>query len=78
MSGQKAVSRTEGDVNLGEGRAVWQKSFLDNRTRKRLDEDAEYFLHQALSTKKIPWVAPSGTRSLNTWRGTTFWGMWPG
>lgn len=47
MSG---VDRTEGDVNLSARRAQWQREHLNGETRSLLDQDARYFLHQALST----------------------------
>jgi 4-aminobutyrate aminotransferase len=42
--------RSEGDVNLGDARAAWQREYIDAETRALLDEDARWFLHQALST----------------------------
>jgi 4-aminobutyrate aminotransferase len=42
--------KSEGDLNLSEHRAAWAKEKLDVQTRAWLDEDARYFLHQALST----------------------------
>ncbi|MCL1808282.1 MAG: aspartate aminotransferase family protein [Clostridiales bacterium] len=50
MSEAKKVSRTEGDVNISDLRAAWQEKFIDAKTKEMLDEDAEYFIHQALST----------------------------
>lgn len=47
MSG---IDRTEGDVNISERRAQWQQEHLNTETRALLDEDARYFLYQALST----------------------------
>lgn len=47
MSG---VDRTEGDVNFSARRAQWQREHLNADTRALLDDDAKYFLHQALST----------------------------
>ncbi len=47
MSG---VDRTEGDINFSARRAQWQQEHLSAKTRELLDEDAQYFLHQALST----------------------------
>lgn len=44
------IDRSEGDVNLGSRRAVWQADHLDARTRELLEEDARWFLHQSLST----------------------------
>jgi 4-aminobutyrate aminotransferase len=42
--------RSEGDVNLGDARAAVQREYIDAETRALLDEDARWFLHQALST----------------------------
>ena len=44
------LMRAEGDINLTPERQAWQKTNLDETTRVLLDEDAKYFLHQALST----------------------------
>lgn len=41
---------SEGDLNVSPRRARWQAEHLDAETRALLDEDARYFLHQALST----------------------------
>ena len=41
---------SEGDLNLSPRRARWEAEALDAATRAVLDEDARYFLHQALST----------------------------
>ncbi len=42
--------RSEGDLNISPRRARWQAASLDAGTRALLDEDARYFVHQALST----------------------------
>ncbi len=44
------IDRSEGDVNLGERRTVWQAQHIDAATRALLDEDARWFLHQSMST----------------------------
>lgn len=49
MSAQEP-DRSEGDVNLSPARSDWQQRALDDATRRLLDEDARYFLHQSLST----------------------------
>lgn len=48
--GMTAMDRSEGDVNLSPARRAWQDSHVDAAARALLDEDAEVFLHQALST----------------------------
>jgi len=40
----------EGDVNVSPERGAWRERHLDAESRRWLDEDARYFLHQALST----------------------------
>jgi 4-aminobutyrate aminotransferase len=42
--------RSEGDLNISPRRASWMEENLDPETRRWLDEDAKYFLHQSLST----------------------------
>lgn len=42
--------RSEGDLNLSPRRRAWAQQALDDETRRWLDEDARYFLHQSLST----------------------------
>ena len=43
-------NRTEGDINLSSARSSWYKIISDPETLSYLEEDAEHFLHQALST----------------------------
>ena len=43
-------NRTEGDINLSAARRNWYAVLEDPDTLHYLQEDAEYFLHQALST----------------------------
>ncbi len=42
--------RSEGDLNVSPRRTVWQEDNIDVETRKWLDKDSRYFLHQSLST----------------------------
>jgi 4-aminobutyrate aminotransferase len=42
--------KSEGDINLTVARKEWSAKNLDAETRRWLDLDAKYFLHQALST----------------------------
>lgn len=41
---------TEGDVNFSEERIKWDNQISDSTTRRILDDDSRYFLHQAMST----------------------------
>ncbi|CAG5005371.1 Isoleucine 2-epimerase [Dyadobacter sp. CECT 9275] len=43
-------NRTEGDINLSSARNQWYAVMNDPETLAYLEEDAEYFLHQSLST----------------------------
>ena len=45
-----ATQRSEGDINRSDRRADWQAAALDDQTRRLLEEDSRYFLHQSLST----------------------------
>ena len=42
--------KSEGDINLTPARKAWSDQNIDAETRKWLDLDAKYFLHQSLST----------------------------
>jgi 4-aminobutyrate aminotransferase len=42
--------KSEGDLNLSGHRQAWAREHIDAETQQWLDEDAKYFLHQALST----------------------------
>ena len=44
------VPQSEGDVNISAARESWQSEHLDDDTRRLLEEDARYFLHQSLSS----------------------------
>jgi len=44
------AERSEGDVNLSPHRQEWLRDHIDAQTRRLLEEDATYFLHQSLST----------------------------
>ncbi|MCH2219494.1 MAG: hypothetical protein MK097_04090, partial [Dechloromonas sp.] len=44
---------SEGDVNLGERRALWQRANIDPATQALLAEDARWFLHQSMSTPSL-------------------------
>ncbi len=43
-------SFTEGDINITEERRKWDRHHLDPKTLEILNDDARYFLHQAMST----------------------------
>jgi 4-aminobutyrate aminotransferase len=42
--------RIEGDVNLSPHRRTWQREHIAEETRRLLQADSEFFLHQAMST----------------------------
>ncbi|NQX68100.1 aspartate aminotransferase family protein [Paenibacillus alba] len=46
----KAYMKTEGDINLTEGRSQWWAEHIDETSRAYLQEDEDVFLHQTLST----------------------------
>ena len=45
-----AALRVEGDVNLSPYRQAWSESHLGTETQRLLEEDAHWFIHQAMST----------------------------
>ena len=42
--------RVEGDINLSPHREAWAESLLSTKTKRLLAEDAQWFIHQAMST----------------------------
>ncbi len=47
----KKIARVaEGDINLSPLRTKWQQTHNSEQTRRLLEEDSSYFLHQSLST----------------------------
>tara|TARA_R110000868_G_scaffold379387_1_gene645188 strand:- start:757 stop:2112 length:1356 start_codon:yes stop_codon:yes gene_type:complete len=42
--------KTEGDINLTSAREEWLKSEVSDSTKRLLEKDAKYFLHQSMST----------------------------
>jgi 4-aminobutyrate aminotransferase len=44
------INRTEGDVNISPARESWYQVIAHADTMRLLDEDADVFLHQSLST----------------------------
>ncbi len=49
-SAEQPEGTLEGDVNLSPHRERWQRAHIGAETRRVLEEDARYFLHQSLST----------------------------
>jgi 4-aminobutyrate aminotransferase len=44
------LHKSEGDINISPRREAWQKSHIGEASRALLDEDAQYFLQQSLSS----------------------------
>ena len=45
-----APLQSEGDLNVSPHRAGWAETHLDDATRRTLEEDSRWFIHQSLST----------------------------
>jgi 4-aminobutyrate aminotransferase len=58
-----AFDGVEGDLNVSPRRAEWNRRQIDDETRRWLEEDARYFLHQALSTPCLNALARADSRS---------------
>jgi 4-aminobutyrate aminotransferase len=64
--------RTEGDINLSEERKQWKANINDALTRKILEKDTQYFLHQSLSTPCLDAIASSEGISLVNLQGKKY------
>ncbi|MGO8701934.1 MAG: aspartate aminotransferase family protein [Limisphaerales bacterium] len=51
---------TEGDLNLSPHRRQWAKDSIDDVTRRLLEKDARYFIHQSLSTPCLNVIKSAG------------------
>jgi (R)-1-hydroxy-2-aminoethylphosphonate ammonia-lyase len=60
---------SEGDVNFSSSRQVFHEALLDQDTRKLLDDDARYFLHQSLSTPCLGVLRSCSGASITDWQG---------
>ena len=61
--------KSEGDINLTSRRTEWMAQNLDPETRYWLEEDARYFLHQALSTPCLDVLKGADGPAITTLRG---------
>jgi 4-aminobutyrate aminotransferase len=59
----------EGDINLSEERLKWAKEISHSSTKKILEKDERYFLHQALSTPCLDVLSSSNDSSIITLSG---------
>lgn len=70
---EKDFLRTEGDVNWSEQRQKWAAKFSEaSDTAHQLAEDANYFLHQSLSTPCLDVVAHSNGVRITTMEGKSY------
>ena len=60
---------TEGDVNFSEERIEWDQQITDRVTREILNDDARYFLHQAMSTPCLDVLDSSKGSGMKTLSG---------
>ncbi len=64
--------RSEGDLNLGPLRAAWIQEHTNAATRKLLEEDARYFLHQSLSSPCLDVLARAEGITIEDVQGQRF------
>lgn len=72
MTDKTGYLHTEGDFNLSESRKEWNERMEHYATKKALKTDAEYFLHQALSTPCLDVLASTDGVKLNSLSGETY------
>src|SRR5262245_20552707 len=60
--------RSEGDVNLSVNRQAWTASEINAETRRLLEEDARYFLHQSLSTPCLNALKSCNGATITDWQ----------
>jgi len=65
----QASLRSEGDVNCSPRRRAWEDSHQDAESRRLLEEDARYFLHQSLSTPCLGVLRSCSGAKITDWQG---------
>jgi len=63
---------SEGDTNRSAARRRWESRYIDVHTRRWLEEDAAYFLHQALSTPCLNVLSACSGSVIEDLRGGRF------
>jgi 4-aminobutyrate aminotransferase len=79
MDTDRTPDRSEGDINLTPGRRAWLAGHIDAPTQAVLEDDATYFLHQALSTPCVDvveraegiWLIDSAGRRIMDFHGNS-------
>jgi 4-aminobutyrate aminotransferase len=66
---QEATLLSEGDVNLSANRRNWLDSHVDQETHGLLEQDAQYFLHQSLSTPCLGVLRSCSGATITDWQG---------
>jgi 4-aminobutyrate aminotransferase len=64
--------KSEGDLNLSIQRQAWSRENIDDETRRWLEEDAKYFLHQSLSTPCLNVLSGCEGASIQDLRGRKY------
>ncbi|MCY3615632.1 MAG: aspartate aminotransferase family protein [Bacteroidetes bacterium] len=58
---------TEGDLNVSRRRSRWMAEHIDGPTRTLIEQDAQYFLHQSLSTPCLNVLRACEGASIEDW-----------
>ena len=64
--------KSEGDLNLSSHRRAWSRAHIDAETRRWLEADAKYFLHQSLSTPCLNVLSACEGASIQDLRGRKY------
>lgn len=58
---------TEGDLNVSQRRSRWMAEHIDDSTRTLIEQDAQFFLHQSLSTPCLNVLRACEGASMEDW-----------
>ena len=64
--------QSEGESNLSPQRRAWNQAHIDAQTQELLDQDAEFFLHQSLSTPCLTALGASGGSHITDLQGKRY------
>lgn len=65
--------RMEGDVNFSPARKAWTETEIDTKTKELLDKDAQFFIHQSLSTPCLDVIQSCEGSGFQSVSGKRYW-----
>ncbi|MBF4470878.1 aspartate aminotransferase family protein [Flavobacterium sp. HJJ] len=72
MNSIDTYKKTEGDINLTPARTAWNETMNNEETKRLLEKDARYFLHQSMSTPCLDVLETAAGSSIKNNSGKSY------